>query len=71
VSDFDLGVEFGFGVEFALQRSIVNVELRYVQSLLDLADFDSSTASGSLPVRFRSTAFELLVGVMLPFGGSR
>jgi len=71
VADFDLGVEFGFGVEFALQRSIVNVELRYVQSLLDLADFESSTATGSLPVRFRSTAFELLVGVMLPFGGSR
>lgn len=71
VRDFDLGVEFGFGVEFALQRSIVNVEIRYVQSLLDLADFETGTASGALPVRFRSTAFELLLGVMLPLGGSR
>ncbi len=71
VRDFDLAVEVGFGVVFPVHRSSLNLELRYTQSLLNVADFEKEESGGALPVRFRSTSVELVVGFLLPLGGTR
>lgn len=69
VEDFDVAVNFGFGGVVFSGRPNVSLELRYSQSLLNLAN--STTTEEALPVRFRSSGFQLIAGVLLPLGGGR
>lgn len=69
VEDFDVAVNFGFGGVVFSGRPNVSLELRYSQSLLNLAN--STTTEEALPVRFRSSGFQLIAGVLLPLGGAR
>lgn len=68
LSDFDLAVIFGVGRMFPIGRPRITAEIRYSQSLFNLAD---DSAGGDLPVRFRASGFQLLAGVLLPLGGRR
>ncbi len=69
VEDFDVAAVFGFGGVVFAGKPNVSLELRYSQSLLNLAN--ASTTEDALPVRFRSSGFQLLAGVLLPLGGGR
>ena len=69
VQNFDVAVNFGFGGVVYAGRPNVSLELRYSQSLLNLAN--SNTTEEALPARFRSSGFQLLAGVLLPLGGGR
>ena len=68
LTNFDLAVIFGIGRMFPVGRPRITAEIRYSQSLLNLAD---DSAGGDLPVRFRASGFQLLAGVLLPLGGQR
>lgn len=68
VEDFDVAVNFGFG-GVVYTRPHVTLELRYSQSLLNLAKQD--TSADAFPTRFRSSGFQFLAGVLLPLGGAR
>ena len=69
LENFDVAVNFGFGGVVFTGKPHVTLELRYSQSLLNLAN--ESTLQDALPVRFRSSGFQLLAGVLLPLGGAR
>jgi hypothetical protein len=72
VSDFlkriDLAADFGFGVQLPIGSPFLTLELRYSQSILNLAKPGQGPEGDSLPVRFRSTGFQFLAGVLLPLG---
>ncbi len=70
VTDIDLAAAFGVGGKFSIGRPNLLVELRYKQSLLNLADSDVIQVNG-LPARFRLSGLELWAGVVLPLGGAR
>jgi len=69
VEDFDVAINFGFGGVIYTGKPNITMELRYSQSLTNLAKSD--TDDGTLPARFRSSGFQFLAGVLLPLGGSR
>ena len=69
VKNFDLAADFAFGVMLPIGRPLLTMELRYQQSILNLATTEESEEGTSLPVRFRNTGFQFLVGVLLPLGG--
>jgi hypothetical protein len=68
LTDFDLAVIFGVGRMFPVGRPKITAEIRYSQSLLNLA---SDATGQDLPVRFRASGFQLVAGVLLPLGGQR
>lgn len=68
LTDFDLAVIFGVGRMFPVGRPQITAEIRYSQSLSNLA---GDTTGDDLPPRFRSSGFQLLAGVLLPLGGQR
>lgn len=70
LTDIDLAAAFGVGGKFPIGRPNLLVELRYKQSLLNLADSDVLQVDG-LPARFRLSGLELWAGVALPLGGAR
>ena len=67
----DIAVNFGFGGVIRQGSPAVTLELRYAQSLSNLSGRDASDPEDQLPVRFRSSGFQLLAGVLLPLGGAR
>ena len=64
--NFDLSAIFGFGVNFPVGKPTINVEFRYTQSILNIADVEESNLG--LPVRIRSSGFQLLAGAMIRLG---
>jgi hypothetical protein len=66
---WDLSMAFAFGGTIRLGSPFLNLELRYTQSLLNLADIQIQGQSYQLPVRFRSSGFQLLAGLLFPLGG--
>ncbi len=68
LTDFDLAVIFGVGRMFPIGRPRITAEIRYSQSLFNLA---GDSTGQDLPVRFRASGFQLLAGVLLPLGGRR
>ena len=64
----DLAASLGFGGILVNGRPRISLELRYFQSLLNLAD---AATTAVLPVRFRSSGLLLMAGVLLPLGGGR
>lgn len=67
--DLDLSMAFGFGVMFPLGRPTLTTELRYTQSVLNIADPANDQELEVLPRRFRFSGFQLLVGILIPLGG--
>jgi len=68
LSDFDMAVIFGVGRMFPVGRPRITAEIRYSQSLFNLA---GDSTGQDLPARFRASGFQLLAGVLLPLGGQR
>ena len=69
MSDFGLAADIGFGVMLPIRRAMLTLELRYEQSILNVASSDRQEPDDGLPVRFRSTGFQFLAGLMWPLGG--
>jgi len=63
----DLSATLGFGVNFPVGKPTINAEIRYTQSILNIAESEQNNLG--LPVRFRSSGFQLLVGALIPLGG--
>jgi len=66
---FDVAADIGFGLMVPIGRPILAFELRYEQSVLNLADAGREEGDDFLPVRFRSSGFQLLAGIQWPLGG--
>jgi hypothetical protein len=66
LQDIDLSMVFGFGAKIPLGTPLLTLEFRYAQSLLNVADMQ--VGQEDLPVRFRSSGFQLLAGLIFPLG---
>jgi len=66
LQDIDLSMVFGFGAKIPLGAPLLTLEFRYAQSLLNVADMQ--VGQQDIPVRFRSSGFQLLAGLILPLG---
>jgi len=66
VKTFDLSVSFGFGVNIPVGTPIISLELRYMQSLLNLSDISSSESGTTFPYRFRTSGFQFLTSIQIP-----
>ena len=69
LNSFDLAADFGFGLMVPLGRPTLTFEIRYEQSILNLAGADRQEGDDVLPVRFRSTGFQFMAGLLWPLGG--
>jgi len=65
----DLAMDFGFGVMFPVKRSLINVEIRYEQGLLNLVDNKKDSEEVGAPNRLRQSGFQFIAGVQWPLGG--
>lgn len=68
-SDFSLAADIAFGYVIPIRRSLLTLEIRYEQSILNLAAEGREGGEDVLPVRFRSTGFQFLAGLLWPLGG--
>ena len=69
VKDIDLAVGLGIGTGFSLGSPYMTVELRYVQSILNLPEEDASIDDDDFPKRFRASGLQIVAGLHL--GGGR
>jgi hypothetical protein len=66
VNGFDLAMILGVGGVVEVAPAFLTFEVRYTQSLLNAGSNDALAAAVGVPVRFRSTGFQLLAGVLFP-----
>jgi Outer membrane protein beta-barrel domain len=66
---FDLAADIGFGLMVPIGNPTLSFELRYEQSILNLASSSRTEDDDILPVRFRSSGFQFLAGLLWPLGG--
>lgn len=66
--DFDVALNFGFGVMLPLGSPLLTLELRYSQSLANLSNSEENPQASALPERFRSSGLQLLAGLLWPLG---
>jgi len=70
LQNFDLAADIGVGVQFPLGSSLLYLELRYEQSVLNLSDTGRTIEEDDiLPARFRSSGFQFLAGFLWSLGG--
>ncbi len=63
---FDLSATFGFGVNIPIGSPIISLELRYMQSILNLSDISTSESGTTFPFRFRTSGFQFLTSIIFP-----
>lgn len=66
VQKFDLSATLGFGVNFPIGSPTISLELRYMQSLLNLSDISSEESGTVFPYRFRASGFQFLTSIIFP-----
>jgi hypothetical protein len=66
VNGLDLMMIIGAGVLIEAAPAALSFELRYNQSLLNAGSSDQLAAKAGVPVRFRSSGFQFLAGVLFP-----
>ena len=66
VKTFDISASFGFGVNIPVGTPIISLELRYMQSLLNLSDISLNESGTTFPYRFRTSGFQFLTSVQIP-----
>ncbi len=66
INDVDLAMLVGVGKNFDLDPMVLSLELRYGQSLLNAGANDQLAAIAGISPRFRSSGFQLLVGLLYP-----
>ena len=67
--DVELSMDFGIGVMLPYKGTLINLELRYEQGMLNLAANNEDGEDSTLPTRLRQSGFEFLVGVQWSLGG--
>ena len=68
-NDIDVSADFAFGLMLPIGSPLLTFEIRYAQSILNVAKPEESSEEGTLPARFRSTGFQFYSGILIPFGG--
>lgn len=63
---FDISATLGFGVNIPIGAPIISLELRYMQSLLNLSDISSDESGTTFPYRFRASGFQFLTSILFP-----
>jgi len=66
VSSMDLMMILGAGAVVDVTPAFLTLELRYAQGLLNIGTNDALATAAGVPVRFRSSGFQLLAGVIFP-----
>lgn len=66
VKNYDISATFGFGVNIPIGSPIISLELRYMQSLLNLSDISTSESGSTFPFRFRTSGFQFLTSIIFP-----
>lgn len=66
VNTFDVVMIIGVGTSIVLDPALLTFELRYGQSLANAGANDQLTAAAGIPLRFRSTGFQLLAALLFP-----
>ncbi len=69
LNNFALAADIGFGLLVPIGKPTLNFEIRYEQSILNLASTENREEGNPLPVRFRSSGFQFLAGLSWPLGG--
>ena len=67
IKDIDIAAVFAFGVMIDIGAPLLTLEARYTQSVTNVAEPEMADDDSGLPVRFRSTGFQLFAGILLPF----
>lgn len=65
----DLSAVFAFGVMLPIGRPRLTLELRYSQSIINVASLEQDPELYSLPPRFRWSGLQLFAGFLYPLGG--
>lgn len=68
-SDFSLAADIAFGYVVPIRRTLLTLEIRYEQSILNLAADGREEGEDVLPERFRSSGFQFMAGLLWPLGG--
>ena len=66
VKNFDLSVAVGFGVNIPVGTPIISLEVRYMQSLLNLSDISSIESGNVFPYRFKISGFQFFTSILFP-----
>lgn len=66
IKNYDISATFGFGVNIPIGAPIISLELRYMQSLLNLSDISSDESATTFPFRFRTSGFQFLTSIIFP-----
>ena len=66
INTFDVMMIIGVGTSIALDPAFLTCELRYGQSLANAGANDQLTATAGIPLRFRSSGFQLLAAILFP-----
>ena len=66
IKNYDISATFGFGVNIPIGSPIISLELRYMQSLLNLSDISSDESGTTFPYRFRTSGFQFLTSILFP-----
>ena len=64
--DFDLSIAFGVGVRIPVAGTDLDLELRYGQSLLSIANEDVALVAPGMPTRIRSSGLQLTAAWLFP-----
>jgi hypothetical protein len=59
LTEYDLAVVVGFGVNFPVKTSLISVELKYMQSVWNLSNTSADESGEVFPYRFRISGFQL------------
>jgi len=66
VNGLDLMMILGAGAVVDVSPAFLTFEIRYSQGLLNIGANNGSATAAGMPVRFRSSGFQLLAGVLFP-----
>lgn len=66
IKNYDISATFGFGVNIPIGSPIISLELRYMQSILNLSDISSTESGTTFPYRFRTSGFQFLTSIIFP-----
>lgn len=69
LQDFDLSADFAFGAMLPIGKPRLTLEIRYTQSIINVAKPEELEGGTTLPVRFRNVGWQFLAGLLLPLGG--
>jgi len=66
IKSYDISATFGFGVNIPIGSPIISLELKYMQSILNLSDISSTESGTTFPYRFRTSGFQFLTSILFP-----